>query len=165
MEFAQSALTVVTLVAMVITFFVALIPFIPGPAILWALSLLYAILTNFNEVTWVSMILITMLMLLASTSGFWLPLLGMNGGEMSCSSVIGTIVGGLAGSFLIPVPILGTLIGAVGGAIVLEVLRDRDRGSAMQAGVFALDTFFKGLFIEAALNLAIIGVFFASVVM
>ncbi|MBK8027907.1 MAG: hypothetical protein IPK19_42685, partial [Chloroflexi bacterium] len=41
----------------------------------WALSLLYAILTNFSEVTWVSMILITMLMLLASTSGFWLPLL------------------------------------------------------------------------------------------
>ncbi|MCK6577191.1 MAG: DUF456 family protein [Anaerolineae bacterium] len=164
MDFAQSALTLFTLIAMVVTFFVALIPFIPGPTILWAISLLYAILTGFQEVTWVSMILISLLALLALTSSFWLPLLGMNGSDMSCSSAVGTLVGGLAGTFLIPIPILGTLLGAIGGAVVLEVIRARSMNTAVKAGVFALDTYLKGMFIEAGINLAIIGIFYASII-
>ena len=38
-------------------------------------------------------------------------------------SIIGAMIGGLVGTFAIPMPLVGTLIGIVGGALIFESLR------------------------------------------
>lgn len=164
MDFAQSTLTIITLVAMIITLFLSLIPFVPGPLLVWGIAIVYGVLTGFNEFTLISAILATGLMALAMTKDFWLPVLGLRSGDVSCSSVFGTIVGGLIGTFFIPIPIVGTLLGAIGGAIVLEVLRVGDLKLALRAGGFAFRTFMISMVMEFLFSLAIIGVFLASVV-
>lgn len=163
MDFAQSTLTIIALVAMVIALFLSVIPFLAGPLLVWGIALLYGILTGFSEFTIISAVLATALMALAMTKDFWLPMLGMRSGDVSCSSVFGTIVGGLVGTFFIPIPIVGTLLGAIGGAILMEVLRVGDLSKALRAGGFAFQTFLIGMVMEFLFSLAIIGVFLASV--
>ncbi|NDJ63345.1 MAG: DUF456 domain-containing protein, partial [Chloroflexi bacterium] len=107
MELQIAGLTLITSVLMVGALIVSLIPIVPGPALLWAISVLYAALTNFEMLTLPWLIVITLLMILASTSDFWAPFLGIRTRGASCSSIFGTIVGGLLGTFLIPIPILG----------------------------------------------------------
>lgn len=163
MDITQTGLTIIALVLMVAAAILSLLPFVPGHLLLWGISLVYAILTNFQEVTIISMILITGLMLLRATSDFWMPLLGVKSGSLSCAAAFGTIIGGLIGTFTIPIPILGTLLGAVAGAVVMEILRVGDLRLALKAGNFAFRTFVLGMIFEVLINLAIIGVFFSSV--
>ncbi|MDZ4771002.1 MAG: DUF456 domain-containing protein [Chloroflexota bacterium] len=163
MDIGQGLLTVITIVAMIVIFFVSLIPFVPGPAMLWGVSLAYGVLTEFRELTIVSMVIISLLMLATALSDFWTPLLGMKSRGGSCSSVFGTIIGGLLGTFLIPIPLLGTLLGAIGGAMLMEVLRVGDLRTALRAGSFAAESVVIGLVLELVVNVAIIAVFVVSV--
>ncbi len=163
MEFGQLVLTVATIAVMVLTLFLSFIPFVPGPALMWAIATIYAVLTGFQQVTLPGVILITLLMLVSATSDFWLPLLGMKTRGVSCSSVLGTIGGGILGTIFIPIPLMGTLLGAVSGAIVMEVMRVGDVRRALRAGTFAAETFVGSLITEFVVNLSIIAVFVISV--
>jgi uncharacterized protein YqgC (DUF456 family) len=102
-------------------------------------------------------------MLVGTTKDIWLPLLGMRTQGASCSSAFGVIVGGLVGTFTIPIPVIGTLIGAIVGAILMELLRLGDMQKAIQAGGFAFRTFVLGMLTEFGFNLMIAAAFFASV--
>ena len=83
----------------------------------------YAALTGFTHVTWLSVGLMTVLMILGSTTGWWTQILGMHAEGGSCLSILGSLVGGLIGTFAIPVPFLGTIIGLVLGALLFEFAR------------------------------------------
>src|SRR5215210_2427063 len=132
MDIAESTLTVIAGIAMVGALFLSLLPFLPGPLVLWAISLVYGILTNFQHLTVLSMIVITLLMLVATSKDIWMPLVGMKSYGVSCSSSFGMMVGGLVGTFSIPIPILGTLIGAIIGAVLLELLNVGDTNRALR---------------------------------
>ena len=162
MGIAESGLTIIAGILMVVTLFLGLLPFLPGPLILWGISVVYGILTNFQHLTILSVIIITLLMIIGSTTEFWTPLIGMKGRGSSCSSVLGTILGGLVGTFAIPIPIAGTLIGMILGAILLEAMRLGDLKKALQAGSLAFESFVWGIITEFGFNLAIVGVFFGS---
>jgi len=86
----------------------------------------------------------------------------MKGRGASCSSVLGTIIGGLLGTLLIPLPILGTLIGGVVGAVGLEWLNNRDTSASIRAGTFAAESFALSIILEVILNLIILVIFFAA---
>lgn len=165
MDLAQSGLTILTLILMIVALLLSIIPFVSGPLLLWGISIIYAILTGFQQVTVISIILISLLGLVGTTSGFWTPMLGMRTRDASCSSVFGTILGGLIGTFAIPVPLLGTLLGAIAGAILVEVLAVGDLAKAVRAGGFAFQSFIVGMVFEFLLSVAMIGVFVASILL
>lgn len=163
MGIAESGLTILASVLMVLALLVSVLPFVPGPLILWGISIGYGVLTGFQQLTVLSAVIITLLMLAGTTKDIWLPLLGMKTQGASCSSAFGVMLGGLVGTFAIPMPIVGTLVGAVVGAILMELLRLGDVQKAIQAGGFAFRTFVLGMLTEFGFNLLIVAAFFASV--
>jgi hypothetical protein len=163
MDLLQGGLTVVAGITMVIIFVLSFSPIVSGPLMLWGVSLVYGILTGFQVLTPPAMLAITALMLLGVTSDYWLPMLGVKTEGASCSVIFGTIVGGLIGTFVIPIPLIGTLIGSVVGAMGMELLRIGDITRMLRAGHFAVKTYFIGLAMEFVFNIAIMAVFFAVV--
>lgn len=164
MELGQNALTILAGVLMVIGLFVSLIPFVPGSLLLWGIALAYAALTDFEVLSIVGVVVISVLALISTTKDFWMPLLGMRTRGASCGSVVATMVGGLIGTLVIPVPILGTLIGMVLGALVVEGLQLGNLRGALRAASTAFETFLYGMIAEFALNIVIVAVFFISLV-
>lgn len=162
MSFAESGLTLIAGILMIGALLVSVLPFLPGPLILWLISLVYAILTGFQYVTVLSMVVITLLMLIGTTKDIWMPILGMKTYGVSCGTAFGMMIGGLIGTFAIPVPVIGTLIGAIAGAVLLELLNAGEMRRALQAGGFALRSFIWGMLTEIGFNLLIVAVFFGS---
>ena len=163
MDIGESTLTIIAGIAMVGVLLLSLLPFLPGPLLLWGISLVYGILTQFQHLTVLSMILITILMLIATSKDIWMPIIGMKTYGVSCSSAFGMSVGGLVGTFTIPIPILGTLIGAIIGAVLMELLNVGDTSRALRAGGIAFKAFILGMITEFGFNVLIVGAFFASV--
>lgn len=165
MGIAESTLTVIASVLMVIAFFASLLPFLPGPFMLWLISIGYGVLTGFSQLTVGSAILITGLMLIATTKDIWMPVVGMRKYGVSCSSAIGMMIGGFVGTFAIPIPIVGTLLGAIGGAVLLELLNLGDLQLALKAGGVAFKSFLLGMATEMGFCFLIVAVFFLAVLL
>ncbi len=163
MDFGQAALTLIASIAMVVTFFLAFLPILPGPIVLWAIALIYGLLTSWAQLTIPGMIAISALMIAGMTSDYWLPLLGIKSQGASCNAIVGTIIGGLIGTFFIPIPIAGTLIGSMAGALLLELLRVGELRKALFAANFAMKTFLIGMATEIVVNFLILAVFFGVV--
>ncbi len=162
MTFAESGLTLIAGILMIAALLLSVLPFLPGPLILWGISLVYGILTNFQHLTPLTMIVITLLMLIGSTKDFWMPILGMKTYGVSCSTALGMMLGGTIGTFAIPVPVVGTLIGGIVGAVLMELLNVGEMRRALQAGGVALKSFILGMLTEIGFNLLIVAVFFGS---
>lgn len=62
-------------------------------------------------------------------------------GRGAVGALIGTLIGGVAGTFLIPIPVLGSLIGACAGAALgawgIELWQGRTMGASVKSGVGA----------------------------
>lgn len=158
----DSLLTLFASAGMVIMLILTVLPFIPASLLLWAITLAYGLATNFQHVSLLAFIIITIFTLLSVFRDFWMPFLGMKTRGASCSSVVGTIIGGTIGTFVIPIPVLGTLIGGMAGALILEIMRVGDLRKSMYAAGFAFETFVLSFILEFVINLIIVIVFFAS---
>jgi len=164
MGFAESGLTIIAGGLMIIVLIISLIPVLPGPFLLWLISLVYGLLTGFDHLTGLAMVVITLLMVTGMSKDFWMPLIGMKRTNASCSTVFGMFVGGVIGTFALPIPVIGTLIGAVVGAMILELLNVGEFQKAFRAGGFAFKTFMLGMVTEFGFNLLIVLVFFGSLI-
>lgn len=163
MEISESVLLIVSLIAMVVVTVASIIPFLPGPIFVWGIGLAAAFLTNFTRITPFATVVMTLLMIAGSTTPYWLPLFGMRGEGIGCMTSVGSIVGGLVGTFVIPIPILGTILGSIGGALIVEFMRIGEIQRAMRAGRIAFKMYLIGAFIDLAFCLSIIAVFVISV--
>jgi uncharacterized protein YqgC (DUF456 family) len=161
---AETALLAVILILMIVVVLASILPFVPGPAAVWALGILYAALTEFEQVTALPLIVMTLLMILGSTTTWWMQILGMKAQGGSWTAIIGGLIGGLAGTFLIPIPILGTLLGVVGGTLVFELLRLGDANKAAQSGIIAVKGYLITLLTETRISALIVIVFAAAAV-
>lgn len=158
----ESLLIVIAIVLMVISLIVSIVPFVPGPLLMWLVALGFGFVEGFDRLPPAVMIGISVLMLLGVTTELWTPLLGMRSQGASCWSTIGTIVGAIAGTFLIPIPLCGTLIGAVGGALIFELLRVGDLQRALRASQTAIEMMVLSMVVEFIISLMIFGVFAVS---
>jgi uncharacterized protein YqgC (DUF456 family) len=154
-----STLLLITAGVMFITAFIALIPMLPGPVMVWFIGVLYAILTGFEQVSVTLVIIMTVIMGVGATTEFWLPLFGLRGKGMSCLGAVGSIIGGIIGGFVIPIPILGSIIGMLVGALIVEFARIRELQHALSVGKHTLQVYLLSVVIEFVLSLVIIGVF------
>jgi uncharacterized protein len=163
-EFAPTALLIVGSILMVIAFALSFVPILPGPMIPWAVGIMIGLLGGWQRVTPTAGIIMTIGMLIAATGDYWRPLLGASTGNgMTCKTALGSMVGGIVGTFLIPIPLVGTLIGIIGGALVVEYLQFRDLKKAFSAGRFAFNGFVIGYVLNIALSVAILLTYFISI--
>lgn len=159
----ESTILFTTLFAMLGVLFISLIPFVPGPGLLWLITLLFGVLDQFQHLTLITFIFISMLMLAGSTTDFWMPMLGMKTRGASFSSVLGTIGGGLAGTFIVPIPLLGTFAGAMTGALLLELLRNGNLRQSFKSAGFALESYLLSMLVEFLIGVAMIALFVVSI--
>ena len=162
MNFGDLGLMLIAGILMVVVLIASLLPFLPGPFLLWAISLVYGVLTGFQHLTVLAAVVITLLMVIGTTKDFWMPIVGIKAYGVSCSAALGMMIGGTVGTFIIPIPIVGTIIGMIIGAIVLELLNLGDMRRALQAGGAAFKSYLLGFMTEIGFNLLIVGTFFGS---
>ncbi len=160
---AESVLLIIAVVLMIIAIIASFLPVVPGPAIVWAIGVLFAGLTEFRQVTVLSVALMTILMILGSTTGWWMQALGMKAQGGSCIGVAGALLGGLIGTFAIPIPFLGTLIGIVLGTLVVEFAHVGEFRQALQSGNVAIKSYLLSVVVEIGISTLILAVFSASV--
>jgi len=159
----ETPILVFVIILMIIALFVSLIPFIPGPALLWAIAVIYAVLDDFERVPIIAVIFMTMFMIIGATSEFWLRYIGMKGRGGSCWGFLGSFIGGIIGTIVIPIPILGTLLGAILGALIIEFMRLGEIMDALKSGRAVLEMYLVNIVIEFALSLMIFSIFLFSV--
>ena len=121
-----------------------------------------AAIDGFQRISPPAMIAMTVVMAVSQLSDFWLPLLGVQTGGLSCASSLGALVGGLAGTFLIPIPLLGTLIGTVAGALLIEFARRGQATPAITAGKQAARLFVIGYALRLVSSVIIVIIYIAS---
>jgi uncharacterized protein len=163
-QLAADLFVPVTLALMIVGVFIALIPVMPGSLVVWAIALAAGIIDGFTRITPATMIVMTIIMVVSQLSDFWLPLLGVQTGGLSCAASLGSFVGGIVGTFLIPIPLVGTLIGCVAGALIVEYLQRRQIAPAMRAGEQAAKLFAVGYAIRFISSVAILIVYIVSLV-
>ena len=162
-ELPETLLLILTITLMIFVLFLSIFPFLPGPVLVWAIGVVFAFLTNFQRATPVAVIIMTLMMVIGSTTEFWMPLLGIRTSGMSCLSVVGSFIGGIVGTFFIPLPICGTLIGAMLGALIGEIVHVGDWRKALWASKSALELFLIGFVAELITSIAILITFVVSV--
>lgn len=150
-------------IGMVAGLVLAFIPLTPGPILVWGVALVFAVSEGFHRVTPFAMIIMSLLMLAGVTNDIWMPMFGVKTGGLTCLGAIGSFIGGLIGSFVIPVPVLGTLVGAMVGAAALELIRFREFQKGLQAGRSALKMFLLGYTINVVISISIFVTYLISV--
>lgn len=144
---------------MLISVVLSFIPIMPGPALVWAIAIVFGFFTEFTRLTPLAAIMLTLIMIVASTSDVWLPLFGMRASGVSCQSTIGGFIGGLIGTFAIPIPILGTLVGMVLGALAVEFIHLRDVKRAYSAGRAALNAYLLSYVVQLLAVFVMFGIY------
>lgn len=160
---AESLSLLLVSILMLVAFILSFIPILPGPIIPWLVGIVFGFLNGWDRLTPAAGIVMTLLMLVGATADYWRPLLGAKAGGMTCRASIGSMIGGIAGTFLIPIPLLGTLIGCVVGALIIELLQFGDLNKALQAGRGALKLFVVGYILNIAISFAIFLTYLISV--
>jgi uncharacterized protein YqgC (DUF456 family) len=163
MDFAQLALLALAVVMLILGIILAFVPLLPGSVIIWAIAVVAGFIDGFARITTSALFIITGLMLASVTSNFWMPALGIKSGGFTCQAAIGCLVGGLVGTFAIPVPILGTLVGTIAGAFLIELASVGRARPALRAGQTAAALFVTNSIFELAVTFAIFLVFVISI--
>jgi uncharacterized protein YqgC (DUF456 family) len=159
MEFTSQAILLIAIFAMIIATLLAIIPYIPGPILVWGIGLVTAFVTGFAHITVAAVLVMTVLMLLGTLQTLWMPLFGIQSAGLTCLGAVGSIIGGIAGTFLLPIPVVGTIIGSIAGALLVELVRFPHPSRAIQAGRTAFTLYVWGKAAELAFCLGIIAVF------
>ncbi len=157
-----TVLIALTLVIQVVVVTISILPFIPGPLLLWLVNIAFAFLNDFERLPPIFLIILTVLMLMGMTTGLWMPLLGMKAQGVSCWGTLGMLIGGLIGTFVVPIPVCGTLVGAILGALAFELVNAGSMEHAVSTGKAAFKTFILEMFADFTITLVMFGVFLVS---
>lgn len=151
------------LLGMIIGLVLIIIPVIPVPAVEWAIAMIFGAITVFERVTIPAAIVMTVLMVIGSTSGFWMPFFGLRGREMSCLGLIAFFAGLILGQIFIPIPLCGSFIGAVIAVFVVQLAQQRSLKPALAGSGRALQLTLYGMIAEFLFGVLIIAVFCVSI--
>lgn len=105
----------------------AIIPVLPGPILIFAGAVIFAVGDNFTRIGIPTLIFLGVLTMLAYGSELALTTFFTRRVGATWKTVVGAIVGGLVGGVLgnAPVPILGALFGAALGAVIGVLVVER----------------------------------------
>jgi uncharacterized protein len=162
MDITESGLILAATILMITGLVLSFVPAMPGPFILWGIAVGFGVANGFQRMTPAAAVMATVLMVLGATSDLWLRLFGVQTGGLSCLSSVGSFIGGMVGTVVIPIPIVGTMVGVVGGALLVELVRIREWRQAMSAGRTAFKMFILGYAIQLIASFAIFAVYIIS---
>jgi len=143
----------------------AVIPFgLPGTFLVVLAALLYAVATEFAEITWATLALLLAAALFAEGVEAAAGIMGAkrygSGNIGILASLAGGIVGALLGApfFLGLGAIPGALLGAFGAAVLAEVVRGRSLNEALRAGWGTFLGRIAGTAVKGAVAVAMVAV-------
>lgn len=163
MGLGETTLFVLALVAMFLCSLASFLPYIPGPVLVWSVGALYIAFTGIDLTTFAGLVVMSGLMVVGATADFWMQFFGLRLQGGSCLATVGSMVGGVLATFLIPIPIIGTIIGIVAGAWAFELLRSQEMDPALLAGKAAFQVYLLSAVTEFISSLLILGVFAVAV--
>lgn len=131
---AYSIGVALVIIAFIIGLFGTFLPILPGVMIIWFASLFYAwVLVGFSHFSPWIFVLITFIAVVAGTSDIWLSALGAKTTGASWRTLLVGLIGAIAGTFLIPIPLIGTIAGYAAGLILAEYVRLNEWRPAVKA--------------------------------
>ena len=135
----------------------SLIPNLPGPPLVFAGVLIYALLTGFAETGWLVLLMVFALAALSQILDYAATAYGVKKFGGSAGAMWGSIVGGFVGALIFSVP--GLLIGIFMGAVIMDFLRNRNTRKALKVGSGSLLGLLGGTLMKIIVSLAMIGIF------
>lgn len=134
----------------------SVIPVLPGPILIWLGAFVWAWADGFQRIGWPSLTILGLLALLAWGSDIFLSTVISRRAGASWKSIIGAIVGGLAGAGLLSaLPILGTILGAILGAMAGMWLVEYWAKGNTRAATSAVQAYVASMIFAAILEMAI----------
>lgn len=150
-----------TIALMVLGVVGCIIPFLPGPPLVFAGALFFAWQMDFEIVGWPSLVILGALALLGATSNLWMGYLGAKTGGASVWASVAAMVGGILGLIFFNVP--GAIIGSIGSIVLVEYTRHRDWNAVWKAsGGYAVG-YLLSTVVEVLICFVMIGVFLVAV--
>lgn len=155
MSIPDPVLITITLVLMVGSLFLIMVPSVPVTTLEWAIAIIFGALTGFTRFPLPAVVITTIMMLLGITSSIWMPLFGLRGKEVSCLALVAFFVGMILGTG-IPIPIIGSFIGGMIAVFLVEFFRTGDHDHAFNAGESAFWIVLASMFVEFLMAVTVI---------
>ncbi len=133
MTLIDSLIFVLIMAFMIIGLIGVLFPIMPGIFMIWLGVLVYVWRFGFDVISIGMFLFITLIVLVAGTSDLWLPIFGTQKAGAAKRTLITGMIGAIAGSILIPIPIVGTIVGYAVGILLGEYHKRRDWDQAWRA--------------------------------
>jgi len=138
-------------------------PIMPGIFMIWLGVFVYIWRFGFDVISIGLFLFITFIVLFAGTSDLWLPIFGAQKAGAAKRTIITGMVGAIAGSILIPIPIVGTIVGYAVGILLGEYHKRRDWDQAWIASKGGLTGWGIATAIQFVAGLIIILIFAGTV--
>ncbi|PID85081.1 MAG: hypothetical protein CSA11_10115 [Chloroflexi bacterium] len=149
MTIINSLITVLIMAFMIVGLIGVFFPILPGVFMIWLGLCMYVWRFGFEVISLGMFFFLTLILFVAGTSDLWLPIFGTQKAGAAKRTLITGMIGAIAGSFLIPLPIVGTIIGYALGILLGEYHKRRDWNQAWRASKGGL----KGWGIATAVQL------------
>jgi uncharacterized protein YqgC (DUF456 family) len=137
------------------------LPLLPGIPLMLIGMLVAAWAEDFTRITWVTLVILGVLMALSFVVEFVAAALGVKRTGASRQAITGAALGTLLGFFF---GFAGLLLGPFIGAVAGELLARRDASAALTAGLGAWVGFVLGAVAKLAVAFTMLGVFIAALV-
>ncbi len=156
--FLQALIWIGTGMLMLLGLLGSVVPALPGPPLVFAGALLFALLRRFEPVGWVVIAVLAAIAAFSQLMDYLASAWGakkFGGGRWG---VLGSLLGGLAGFLLFSFP--GMIAGIFVGAFALEIgFGNREFRAALRVGGGALVGFLAGALMKVVISLGMIGIF------
>jgi uncharacterized protein YqgC (DUF456 family) len=133
-----------------------ILPALPGLPLVFAGMLLAAWAGDFQQIGWVTLVVLGLLTLLSIAADLFATMVGAQRVGASKKALLGTVIGTFAGLFFMPV---GLLAGPFVGALLGELWHSREIGQAAKVGLGTWLGILLGTVLKLGLAFAMLGLF------
>lgn len=133
-----------------------ILPALPGLPLVFAGMLLAAWAGDFQQIGWVTLVVLGLLMLLSVAVDFFATLVGAKRVGASKKALLGAVLGTFAGLFFGPI---GLFAGPFVGALLGELWHGREIGQAAKVGLGTWLGILLGTVLKLGLAFAMLGLF------
>jgi uncharacterized protein len=154
-------LFIVVVLIMLVGIVGVILPILPGTPLIFGAALLYAVITNFEQIDLQILIIFAVLVLIAQSLDWLAATYGVKRMGGSYFGVLGALIGMIAGILLSG--LVGLIIGAFAGAVVFELMIGKKYDVALRAGLGSFIGFLVGGVVKFAIAAVMIGMFILKV--
>ena len=138
----------------------AVLPFLPGVPLAWLGLFIYALVTDFENISVTVVVIFFVLTMFTLILDFVAPMLGAKKYRASKYGVIGAFIGFIAGIFVLG--FWGIILGPLAGAFLGELISMRKPKQALGSALGAFVGFIAGALFKIVLIFVMAGFFIAS---